>query len=304
MVCLLLVHSDIYAQLSDGDTKHLEQMEEGMKEDALQIVDGRSSEGRVDADSVFTRKFVNALKTKYSFYYPFDSLKTVSILEAEDHSFRIFTWQLFINENFTRYHGAIQMNTPNGELKLFPLIDRAGERNTINDSIVDNTNWIGALYYNMVLVKDGNNNKYYTLMGIDDRNFRSTRKIIDILTFRNGKPTFGMNVFDFSSSPTPPKNRNRFYITYKKNAGARLNYDKELKMIIVEHLRSETNEPEKKYTFIPDGDYEGFKWENGYWVYIDRVFTDPTPGNIAPISRPIYDKNGNIIERNIKQRDN
>ncbi len=50
---------------------------------------------------------------------------------------------------------------------------------------------------------------------------------------------------------------------YKKDASPRLTYDPDMDMIIYEHLISETGEPNKKYNYIPDGDYEGLKWVDG-----------------------------------------
>ena len=47
------------------------------------------------------------------------------------------------------------------------------------------------------------------------------------------------------------------------------------------------NQPDKKFTYIPDGDYEGFKWKNGRWVHIDKVFTYKLEDGQAPVVRPL-----------------
>jgi hypothetical protein len=75
-----------------------------------------------------------------------------------------------------------------------------------------------------------------------------------------------------------------------------LNYDDDMGMIIVEHLESETGEPNKKWTLIPDGDYEGFKWANGKWIHIDKVFTQITPEGKEPVPHPLKDNNGNLLD--------
>ena len=52
----------------------------------------------------------------------------------------------------------------------------------------------------------------------------------------------------------------------------------------------------KKYTFIPDGDYEGFKWQDGKWVHIDKVFTYKLRDGEAPVGMPLTeDKLGGRI---------
>ena len=98
-----------------------------MKMHAPVILVGTTGADRLTADSVFTRQLVRALRVPYSFEYPFDSLFTISRMYAPDSSFRVFTWQLEVNEDLVRQHGAIQMRTTDGSLKLFPLIDKSDE---------------------------------------------------------------------------------------------------------------------------------------------------------------------------------
>ncbi|HVZ96972.1 MAG TPA: hypothetical protein VG847_08865, partial [Chitinophagaceae bacterium] len=87
-----------------------------------------------------------------------------------------------------------------------------------------------------------------------------------------------------------------------KNAGPRLNYDSTLQMILYEHLISETGEPQKKYTYIPDGDYEGLVWRDGKWVHVNKVFTQVTPEGHEPVPEPILDEKGNIDESKLSDR--
>lgn len=298
---LLLTGNFAFAQLSPVALKALHQQEDSMKQYALAIVRGRSAEERLEADSIFTRMFVRALKTDHSFEYPFDSLITISKLTPPDSSFKIFTWQLYVNDYTTRQHGAIQMNTADGSLKLFPLVDRTPLMKTPEDTINNNLNWVGAVYYNIIQTA-AFGKKYYTLLGFDENDLKSNRKIIEILTFEDGRPVFGGNNFSFPNSSLRNKNGiARYIMTYKKNAGPRLNYDAEMDMIIMEHLVSETGEPEKKYTFVGDGDYEGLKWKDGKWVHINKVFTQVTPEGKAPVPQPILDEKGNIDATKLKQ---
>lgn len=274
-------------------------MEDSMKSYAITILQGINPEDRLSADSIFTRMLVRALQTKNSFYYPFDSLITISKLVPPDSSFRIFTWQLVINDNLVRKHGAIQMNTNDGSLKLFPLIDKAPNMENQKTEIGDNFNWVGSVYYRIVQ-KESFGKKYYTLLGYDENDFKSNRKIVEVLTFENGKPVFGGNHFSFPDNEIKKKGIARYIMTYKKYSGPRLNFDPELDMIILEHLISETNEPDKEYTLIPDGDYEGLKWKDGKWVHINKVFTYITPEGQTPIPHPILDEKGKVDESKLK----
>jgi hypothetical protein len=71
-------------------------------------------------------------------------------------------------------------------------------------------------------------------------------------------------------------------------------------MIVYEHLISESNEPNKKWTLVGDGDYEGFKWKGGKWVHIEKVFNVITPLNQEPVPNPIRDAQGNIDPSKVK----
>lgn len=291
----------IAQRLSNSEKKFLSKKEDSLKNIAPQIIGGRNVEDRFTADSQFTKIFVRALQTKNSFYYPFDSLITIAKVMPPDSTFRIFTWQLVINGDIIRQHGAIQMRTTDGSLKLFPLIDKTDLIQNINDTITSNLAWIGALYYKIIQEK-AFGKTYYTLLGFDDNNLVSDRKIIEPLSFQNGKPVFGGSLFSFQDNAIHPKSLARYIMEYKKEAAPRLNFDKEMNIIIYEHLISETNEPQKRYTYIPDGDYEGLKWKDGKWVHIEKVFNQITPEGKEPLPAPILDAHGNIDESKLNNR--
>lgn len=261
----------------------MSQLEENMRNYAFDVVNAEEMVDRFRADSFLTRALVQSLKLPYSFYYPFDSLKTVSVQYAPDSSFRIFTWQVMKDLTLYRKKGAIQMNTADGSLKLFPLFDYTSFTDNPVDSVRDNQHWIGAIYYNIIL-KKFNNRNYYTLLGFDPNDARSTKKWAEVLTFDdNGKPQFGGRFFNYPNDEIkPPQPAYRFCLEFKKEGNASLNYDPELDMIAFAHLISETGDTKLKYTLIPDGGFEGFRWTNGRWVHVPLIREmDPRP-NVNP----------------------
>ena len=303
LLLMVLVANYCAAQgINKSDLKLLAQKEDSIRAQSVKIIQGINAADRLMADSVFTRMLVRALVTKNSFSYPFESLQTVSILYSPDSVFRIFTWQLVINENVIRQHGAIQLKTYDGSLKLFPLIDKSDVTSNVADTIGNNYGWIGAIYYKIIQKKSSNQN-YYTLLGFDENNIRSSRKIIEVLSFQNEEPVFGGRYFSYEEDSVFKTAHSRFILEYKKEAGPRLTYDKDLDIIVVEHLVSESNEPNKKWTLIGDGDYEGFKWKNGKWVHIEKVFSQVTPDGQAPLPNPIRDPAGILDENKLKGAD-
>jgi hypothetical protein len=301
---LLLVSFSLPAQrLSQTTFKQLGLIEDTMKIFSDKMILDELAPNRFEADSMFTKLLVHALKTPYSFNYHFDSIQTVSIVYAPDSSFRIFTWQFERDEAYYRQRGAIQINTADGSLKLFPLIDMSDFSSNPTDSVRNNLNWIGAIYYGVVM-KTYKDKKYYTLLGYDDNDFASTKKWIEVLTFdNNGKPQFGGQYFDYpEDSLKPAQPTFRFCLEYKKDARARMNYDADMDLIMFDHLISENNHQSEKFTLIPDGDYEGFKWNNGKWQLVSKVFDFKLQNGQAPRPAPIKDDNGNTDETKLMQQ--
>ena len=287
-------------QLSHADKLFLLKREDSLKTVGLKIVQGRDAADRFFADSAFTRIFVRALRTKNSFNYPFDSIVNISKLYAPDSSFKIFTWQLIINENTIRQHGAIQMKTADGSFKVFPLIDKSDIITNQTDTIGDNNGWMGAVYYK-IIQKEYKGESFYTLLGFDENNIKSDKKIMDVLQFKNGKPVFGNKLFVMENSNEYQKQMARYILEYKKEAAARLTFDEDLGAVVFDELTSESNTPNKKWTLVPDGEYNGFVWKNGKWVLTTNLFTGAPPKKYSA-ERTIRDVKGTIDETKMKGR--
>lgn len=302
LVISLLSIAPAFAQrIPSADRKDLLKKEDTLKKLSASMVFSEQAADRFRSDSSFTRTFVRALKVKNSFYFPFDSLN-ISRLYAPDSSFRIFTWQLKKDEYVYLQKGAIQMNTPDGSLKLFPLFDNSMFTNKTVDSVRTNRNWIGAIYYR-IIQKEYNGQKYYTLLGFDDYTVSSNKKWLEVLHFNeNGEPLFGGPVISFKEDSVKKPVQSRFNIEYKKEAKTFFNYDPEKDMIVFDHLISESNEPERKSTYIPDGDFEAFKWQNGQWVHVERLeFELKLKDGEFPKESTILDDAGNTNEKQLEE---
>jgi len=285
-----------------AEKKILQQKEDTLKRLAKDLIVDSIQEGRMRSDSVFIRSLIRTLQVKNSFYYPLDSVKGISKLYAPDSSFRIFTWNLSYDEYYSRQRGAIQLKTKDGSLKLIPLRDVSEFTADPMDSVRNKMNWIGAVYYRIIQTKYNNKN-YYTLFGYDANSAMTNKKWIEVMTFNeNNEPQFGGKYFSFEQDSAKRPSQYRFNIEYKKAASTTVNYDDELKIVLFDHLISETDEPDKPFTFVPDGDYEGFKWERGKWVHIDKVFTYKLQDGQAPVGDPILDQQGNHDEKKLKEK--
>lgn len=280
------------AQLLDEGRNELEQVQDSLKELTYQMINAPMAEERQNASDTFIPAFVDALKIKYSYEFPFDSLGQISIVYDKDSTFRIFSWAIAVSNIQYRFYGALQVNTKDGSLKLFPFFDNTFDIHNL-DTIAGPQSWIGALYYNMIRTKY-KDQTYYTLMGWCGYSLNTNKKLLEVLTFKNGQPVFGAPVFNFKNDTVSSGVKNRFFLEYKRDGGAGLNYDTDLDMIVYDHLVSLKGQREDKASLVPDGTYEGFKWVNGYWMHVPKVFHQAVEK--PPIPRPL--KFGNNIEGN------
>ncbi len=252
--------------LTKSDKDAIQLLEDTLTVYARGILNAELVESRMMACHDFIPKLVTALKTPNSFQYHFPRLENISILYPADSTFRIFSWQLKNNDGDYKYFGAIQWNQVN--LKLVSLADRSNSPESQN-AVVGGDKWYGVVYYNILPFKDNENAKSYLLFGYDAYDVNDHRKVIDVLSFKDGQASFGKPVFIFDKGVS----KNRILYEYSADAGVRVNYDEKEQMIICDHLQEiQGLLPGQGKTKVPDGSYEGFKLEKGKWKYIPNVF--------------------------------
>jgi hypothetical protein len=223
---------------------------------------------RLEKNTQFVKKFIAALKINGSFNYNFDSLKRISILKSPDNSFRIITWFIPTNEGTYRYYGTIQMGTANGSLKLFPLTDNTENITDIN-ALTTNKNWIGARYYEILPIILNGRQPYFILLGWKGNNLKTTKKIIEVLSFDKGEPIFGKNIFEVTKNGLT---KNRVVFEYNKQNAMTLTFDKKVNMIVFDHLVP--YEPTMKDNFefyAADLSFDGYKLTYGKLSLIENV---------------------------------
>jgi len=278
---LLCLHT--YAQHSD-ENAHIKQLK--LYEDTLKIlgktfINDETDLVRKNANYKFIKTMVSALKTPNSFLYRFDSVKTISIINSPDNRFRIFTWPIMNEDGSYRFYGTIQMNT-GGLLKMYPLEDYTPFFKNPEDSVVNNRKWLGAQYYKIVPVYGAKT--YYILIGWKGNTVKSTKKVIDVLSFNDAGPAFGMPVFDGNG-----KTRNRVVFEYARQASMLLRYVPEQNLIVFDHLAPpDAKEKNKPETFGPDLTYDGYKLKNGRWVYVEQLDMRNVPDNASNAIDPQY----------------
>ncbi|WP_316805471.1 hypothetical protein [Pedobacter nototheniae] len=251
-----------------------------------------SDEQKSTLNSLFVKRLVEALKTPNSFNYPFDSLKNVSVIKSPDQAFRILSWYVQQQNGTYRFYGTIQMNTGNGELKLYPLIDQTDNIADANQ-VTDNQKWYGARYYEIIPISAAGRLPYYVLLGWKGNSATITKKVIEVLALDKNKLSFGAPVFDGKEL----KGKNRIIFEYNKQNAMLLKTDKKAGMIVFDHLAPFDPEMTGRYDFYgSDGNIDAFKIIGGRLKFQDNVvlkndpnssdelYADPTK-NVKPIRK-------------------
>lgn len=239
---------------------------ESFEKELVRLADSMRSaiipEERFDYCVEFVGKLNQFLKQTNSYDYPFEQLKTmINIVSPEDKSFKIFNWLVNVGNNKIRYYGALQM--PGSQLKLYPFFDISDKADDQITRITLNTkNWFGGEIYNILPQKAPDGQPYYLVFSRNNGLINSTRKVVDVLTFNNGQPSFGLPIFKAGEG-----DQQRFIIEYQKGAQVSLNFDKEKNAITFDRLESNVNQPTRKHTLVPAGQTDGLRYANGYWVF-------------------------------------
>lgn len=252
-----------------GAPQQLAAYQDSLQRLGFQVVNNPSETERYNANYKMIKTLVSALRLHNSFNFAFDSLKTISIQTSPDHSFRIFSWHVLNNDGSYRFYGTIQMSRGSDRLQMYPLVDHTSEIKNPADTVLSNDRWYGAQYYKIVPVTYNVKTPYYVLLGWKGNNPKSTKKVIDILYFKNDKAFFGLPVFEGSKAYA---GKHRIVFEYSRQVSMLLNYLPREEMIVFDHLASPSAKTEGKAEFYgPDLTYDGLKLERGRWKFLDNM---------------------------------
>lgn len=238
------------------------------------------------ADSI-AQLFGEALDLPGGRQYPFAEVSTVSQLSDSTGSWRLLTWQLFVNDSTYRYAGYF-VPTDSTQATV-PLRDVAQAEGLEDDFELTADQWYGCVYYGARAFRLADGRPAWVLFGYDADGYSHRRKVADVLSFdRKGQPRFGSEVF-LGAESRPEQLRSRIILEYRTDARVGLNYDPVLGGIV--HDRLVTGPPVRPGmppSRVPDGSYDGFTLDEaaGVWRYREEYF-DRVISTEAPRPQPI-----------------
>jgi hypothetical protein len=255
------------------------------------IYTAKSDSAKQSANEKFSLFLSDVLQKPGIYNWPFDSLKDIGCLRAPDNAFRIFNWNLPFENGTFSYFGYILISGTKGKPNcLIPLRDRSDSIADPCKQLLSPSSWYGALYYG-ILKNKWKRQVYYTLLAWDGYSPKTSRKIIDIITFdKTGKPQFGWPMFK-----TAEGTKTRVIIEFARSATFLLRYDfqylvtaqhrdgspvkKKMGMIVMDRLVPIDSRLKGRYEYyVPSGEtYDAYIFNHGFWQLVEDVLTGNPP---------------------------
>lgn len=175
---------------------------------------------RYNANEQAVLTLADALDVDESIRWNWNLGTFVSVLTSPDKKFRVFTWPVVNDQGEYECFGFVQAYDEKEDTYItYALNDKSEEIINVEESVLDPTNWYGAVYQQLIQTTHEGRN-YYTLLGWSGTSPLIQRKVIEPILFKGGssKPQFGQAVF------RREKNLRRVVLQYSSKAMVNLNY--------------------------------------------------------------------------------
>ena len=260
LVVLLAVFTSVRAQFSNPIEKRMDSIIAILQ----RIPSVQSDSARMVLAKRTANYFMEIMINPESWKVDFSRLKNyVSILESSDKLVKVFTWAIPLSSD-TYYIGFIQRyDKKSHQVFFYRLYDNSATMKNPQKYYLSPDNWYGCVYYDIHMFKY-RKKRIYVLLGADPDGDLLNRKIIEFLTFRaSGTPRFGYDVHNEFGKPV-----RRFIFEYNNQAEMLLRWNKDLKMIVFDHLSPSKPKFKGLHQFYgPDFSYDALKFQKGKFIY-------------------------------------
>lgn len=202
-----------------------------------------------------------ALSSDGAFDFPWSGLNRIGVISSDDDMTRFFTWHVMDDQDHYRYFGFVQVALKKGKFKLYALHDNGKSQRNVTKLDQSFDDWYGKLYYSIVTSRH-KRKSYYTLLGMDFNDTRSTIKTIEVIGIQRNQARFLKDRF-FDGRDK----QDRMVLEYSSQVAISVRYDQGMEMITYDHLVPFHPIYENNFEFYgPDGSFEGLEFEDGTWI--------------------------------------
>jgi hypothetical protein len=223
--------------------------------------------------TAFKKAMSELVRSKDFFDYPLQSLK-IADLRSTDESVRLLTWNVELSDLSNTYGGFIlRREEGRDRVLVLELTDALDPYSSKPESIIDQKNWYGAVYYKIIDFSFQGKTQYL-LFGYDGGTTMSNFKILDVLSFSGQNAKFGSPVFK-----DPKGLKKRIVFEYSNMASMSLEFEPKRARIVFDHLSPEAPALEGVASYyFPDMSYDAYvyDYDREMWnLESDVIATNP-----------------------------
>ncbi|MBU2019803.1 MAG: hypothetical protein KJ941_09165, partial [Bacteroidetes bacterium] len=252
-------------------------------------------DSKISANQILKDSLLVVLENKNSFTYSFKKLKSLGVIDSPDNTFRLFTWNVELEDLSHIYECVImRYDERKKEFRILELKDQSAYQEERPEEILNQDDWYGALYYQIVPFEKGNKDMYL-VMGWDGFTAMSNRKILDVLYFSGNQVKLGSPVFKNGN-----ETKKRIFFEFAENATMSLRWDDQYQRVLMDHLSPESSNLKGFYAYyVPDMSYDAYVLEKGKW-YLKEDVVAINKKTAEKIEIYIEGDNGEIERKKIK----
>ncbi|PKR81601.1 hypothetical protein CW751_03490 [Brumimicrobium salinarum] len=215
----------------------------------------------------FKTLFKKTLNIEGAFDFPFKALKTVGKIKSDDELVRVISWNVQYEDLMHDYFAFVMKKDERRNRMYVTELNRKPQHfGMIQHETVTHENWYGALYYDIIDVQR-RNRTYYTLLGYDANDQRSSIKLIDVLYFTGKIPNFGYPLFEVQQGRAK-----RVIFEHSNKATMSLRFDNKRNKIVFDHLTPESpGLKEFREFYVPDMSYDAYEWNGKQWILHEDI---------------------------------
>jgi len=251
--------------------------------------DAMVNSDRPEHRTIASQRFIDALdvelKKEDSFEQDYADLEWISIQYPDDRSFRVISWQVDQGNGDFKYYGYYQ-----DPEKLVAFDTESGEDGLDEDETIKLSDWTGALVYRILQVDDN-----YMLWTFRFTDTYTKIKTCEPLIVSSDGITLGNKIFQEEEGS--PNYKYRHVLQYSADTNATLDFYEDSNRILFDNLIiMQGRMVGQGVTFVADGSYRGYDYQNGRWIAKDKLFhevLDRAPrGNIKNGGKDIFGRKG------------
>lgn len=208
-------------------------------------------------------------KTDQLIHVHSENVQSIGVFTSKDSLLKLFNWAIPQIEGGYQYECILIYDGKH----RYRLNDTQHKMEELVALSANEFNWPGALYYQLV-EKKSNLQTYYTLLGWDEYDGLTNRKIIEVMWFtKSGMLNIGAGIFKPFEEPI----QKRQVFHYADQNSMQLRYDTLNDRILFDHLSPSSSSLKGLYEYYgPDFTYDALEWSGRYWELKEDV--DPDQG--------------------------